>query len=76
MNNAQYVLFASDALEELGHASAVSCVSVQYRRMALLGDVVVPRVSAWERGWDVDLADDAGSTYALVRFEMRREETR
>ncbi|MBM6675230.1 acyl-[acyl-carrier-protein] thioesterase [Olsenella uli] len=76
VNNAQYVLFASDALAELGHAGAVSCVSVQYRRMALLGDVVVPRVSAWERGWDVDLADDAGSTYALVRFEMRREETR
>ena len=76
MNNAQYVLLASDAIEELGHAGAVSCVSVLYRRMALLGDVIVPHVSERPGGWDVSLTDDAGESYALVRFEMKQGETR
>ena len=76
MNNAQYVLLASDALEELGHAGTVSCVSALYRRMALLGDVIVPHVSERPGGWDVSLTDDAGEVYALVRFEMKQGETR
>lgn len=76
MNNAQYVLLASDAIKELGHAGAVSCVSVLYRRMALLGDVIVPHVSERPGGWDVSLTDDEGESYALVRFEMKQGETR
>lgn len=41
------------------------------RAQAHLGDVVTP--VAYERadGWDVDLTDEAGASYALVRFQER-----
>lgn len=74
MNNAQYVLLAHDALEELGCSQRPGCVSVLYRKMALLGDVVAPVVYQHEGGWDVDLTDGEGATYALVRFDARQEE--
>ena len=37
--------------------------------MALLGDVVCPRLHATEGGYIVDLADESGSSYAIVSFE-------
>ena len=69
-----YVLIAHDALEELGCSQHLGCVSVLYRKMALLGDVVAPVVYRHEGGWDVDLTDGEGATYALVRFDARQEE--
>lgn len=74
MNNAQYVLLAYDALEERGISERPSSVSALYRRMALLGDTVVPIIHRRPRGWDVDLANEEGATYALVRFEYQRED--
>lgn len=74
MNNAQYVLLAHDALEELGCSQRLGCVSVLYRKMALLGDVIAPIVYQREGEWDVDLTDGEGATYALVRFDARQEE--
>lgn len=69
VNNAQYVELACEVLEEAGHAlDAVACVEVAYRRMARLGDVVVPALHERGDGWDVDLADADGATYALVRL--------
>ena len=74
MNNAQYVLLAHDALEEVRDAERTACVSVVYKRMALLGDVVVPVVHERPNGCDVDLTSRSGDAYALVRFEYRQEE--
>lgn len=74
MNNAQYVLLAHDAMEELGVSGGLGSITVLYRRMALLGDVVTPVVHEGAHGCDVDLTDADGDTYALVRFELRREE--
>lgn len=69
VNNAQYVELACEVLEDAGHAlDAVMCVEVAYRRMARLGDVVVPALRERTDGWDVDLADVDGTTYALVRL--------
>lgn len=69
VNNAQYVRLALDALESLGHEAPLGRIQVQYRSMALLGDVVAARAFACEGGWDVVLADEAGSTYAIVRLQ-------
>lgn len=41
--------------------------------MARLGDVVTPLVYRCERGWDVDLTDSSGTTYAIVRFQQRED---
>lgn len=68
VNNANYVRFAVDALEELGISAPVGALQVQYRSMAFLGDVVRPLASPCEGGWDVQLTDGADTTYAVVRF--------
>lgn len=68
MNNAQYVLLALDALAELGHAGPVGSIEVLYRKMALLGDVIVPVVYRRNEGWDVELAGEDGAAYAILRL--------
>ena len=71
VNNAQYVLFAADALAELGLAAPTDILSVQYRNMARAGDTIVPEVHESEGGHTVALTDGGTTTYAVVRFQER-----
>lgn len=68
VNNAQYVLFAADALAQLGHRADLSRLVVQYRNMAFAGDTLVPRVYDDADGWVVTLTSPEGATYATVRL--------
>ncbi len=72
VNNAQYVLMAADALSELGITAPLSTLTVQYRSMARLADTVVPHVHAGDAAHTVELTDEAGNTYATVKFEERQ----
>lgn len=76
VNNARYVAFALEALESLGHAVPEPPLTLwaQYRAMAFLGDPVVPVAHPCDRGWDVDLTDGDGRTYALVRIQRRGDD--
>ena len=69
VNNAQYVMFALDALAELGHALDVHRIAVQYRTMAWLGDKIVPLVHVCEGGYTVELTNGEGATYAVVKLQ-------
>lgn len=69
VNNARYVRIATNALDALGIDVPLARIQVQYRTMALLDDVIVPQVHACEDGWDVDLTDRDGKTYAIVRLQ-------
>lgn len=71
VNNARYVRFAQVAIDSLGleMPAPPMRIQVQYRSMALLGDVVTPLVHPCDNGWDVDLRADDGTTYALVRLQ-------
>ena len=71
VNNAQYVLFAADALGELGLAAPTDILSVQYRNMARVGDTIVPEVHGSEGGHTVALTDGDKTTYAVVRFQAK-----
>ncbi len=71
VNNAQYVLFAEDALDGLGVRPRPATLSVRYCAQARLGDVVTPVAHARADGWDVSLNDAAGASFALVRFQER-----
>lgn len=70
-NNAQYIKFAVEALRDLGNEDAIAGISVQYKRMALLGDTVVPLVYECEDGHDVCLTDGGELTYAIVRLRTQ-----
>jgi acyl-ACP thioesterase len=73
VNNAQYVRMALGALDE---SVDVARLLVAYRRMALLGDVVVPRVHTEADGvLTIDLADPDGDTFAVVQLYPRTTST-
>ena len=77
VNNAQYLGMAANALAALGDeqgamsATDIERISIQYKRQALLGDTIVPRVHANGSVHTVDLADEAGDTFSVVRIEAR-----
>ena len=64
-------IMAIDALSELGRSVDLGRLTVQYRSMALLGDVILPRVHATENGSDIELVSQTGTAYAIVRMENR-----
>ena len=64
VNNAQYVGIALGAAPAL---PSLRRLDVQYCTAAKLGDVIYPRVHAIEGGYTVNLADESGTPYAVVR---------
>lgn len=66
MNNAVYVDKARNSIEE---DFKVKKISVQYKKAAVLSDVILPRITKDERSYFVNLADKNGDTYAIVKFE-------
>ena len=77
VNNAQYLGMATNALASLygrratDQASSIGRICVQYKRQALLGDVIVPHVHLRDNVCTVVLADEDGDTFAVVRIEQR-----
>lgn len=69
VNNAQYVRMAEAVVRAHDEGFEPRRVLVQYRRMALLGDVIVPRLHDTDQGHIVDLADADGTSFAIVSFE-------
>ncbi len=69
VNNAQYVLMAVGALRELGLDVPTDVLSIQYRSMALLGDVIQPFVHDCEGGHVVVLASPAGDVFATIKLQ-------
>lgn len=65
MNNSKYVLVAEEYLPE---DFRVGRLRVEYKRAAVLGDVLYPSVTADEDRVTVVLADKAGKIYAIVQF--------
>jgi len=65
MNNAKYVMVAEEYLPE---DFQVKEIRVEYKTAAVLGDVIVPRVSIAENEVTVVLVSEDGKAYATVAF--------
>ena len=65
MNNGKYVMVAEDYLPE---EFKVHEIRVEYKKAAVLGDVLYPRVTVEEKEVTVVLADEKGNIYATVLF--------
>jgi len=65
VNNAQYVQMALDAIER---KRVIGQLSVQYKRAATLGDTIVPCVHDAADGLVIDLADESGDSFAIVKL--------
>lgn len=65
MNNAKYVMVAEEYLPE---EYDVKEIRVEYKKAAVLGDVIVPCVALTEKEATVVLTDAYGAVYAVVQF--------
>ena len=65
MNNAKYVMVAEEYLPE---DFAVREMRVEYKKAAVLGDVIVPRLTMEDKKATIVLTDADGKTYATVLF--------
>ena len=75
VNNAQYVEIAREVLPE---GIKISELRVEYKKAAVLGDVMIPRVSREDDEFTVALCNGEGMPYAVVwlRAERRNGRTR
>lgn len=68
MNNSRYV---QTALQYLPEDFAVDEVRVEYRRAAVQGDILIPRVTLGDREAVVVLGAEVGKPYAVAEFLSR-----
>lgn len=63
VNNSKYVEIAREVLPD---GMEVSELRVEYKKAAVFGDAVYPRVSKTEEGYVVSLCDEQGAAYAVI----------
>ena len=71
VNNGQYVAFADRAIKQHDDGFVTRRINVQYKSMARLGDVIVPKLHEADDGYAVDLAAKDGATFAIVSMKRR-----
>lgn len=62
VNNAQYVEIAREVLPEL----RIGEIRVEYKKAAVLGDVMIPHISRNDEGYTVSLCEKEGSPHAII----------
>lgn len=65
VNNSKYVLIAREYLPE---SFKIGELRAEYRKAAVLGDVLYPRISRGEKQVTVSLENEEGKPYAIVEF--------
>lgn len=70
VNNAKYVEIAREMLPD---EEDIHELRVEYKKAAVLGDVIYPRITYAEDGTTVSLCDQQGSTYAAVWLRKTTE---
>ena len=66
MNNGKYILVAEEYLPE---QVFVCGLRAEYRKAAMLGDMLYPVVTMEEKQITVTLADEKGASYAIICFQ-------
>ncbi len=65
VNNGQYVVMAQAFLPE---TFTVSRLQVEYKKSALLGDVMIPQIYETSNSFGVSLVDEGGEAYTNIMF--------
>lgn len=71
VNNAQYVAIAKELLPE---PFMISQVRAEYKKAAVLGDVMYPKIGEIPEGYVVSLQDEKGTVYANIWLAEKRED--
>lgn len=70
VNNAQYVEIARELLPD---DSRVNELRVEYKKAAVMGDVIEPHISKTDEGYIVSLCDREGTNYAVIWLKQTAE---
>lgn len=70
VNNAKYVMIAEEYLPE---DREVREIRVEYKKAAVYGDVIIPRVTLTNQKLCVVMTDTAGKVYAIAEFIFEAE---
>ena len=70
VNNARYVEIARESLPQ---EISVKELRVEYKKAAVLGDYMIPRVSRTEEGYVTALYSDQGAPYAVVWLQKKKK---
>ena len=73
VNNARYIKMAEEYLPE---GFVIEEMQAEYKKAAMLHDVIVPRVAREDGRLTVALTDAGGSPYAVMVFQPKTKETR
>ncbi len=65
VNNGQYIKMAEEFLPEDFN---VSLLRVEYRKQALLGDIIYPMIARKDKTCTIVLSDDSGKPYTILEF--------
>ncbi len=65
VNNGQYVLLAAQYLPE---GFSIRKLRAEYKKSAILGDIIYPRAGKLKDGYAISLEDEAGRPYAVLEF--------
>lgn len=68
VNNGQYIKMAEEFLPD---TFIVKQMRVDYKKQAVLGDIIVPRVAIKEGCYTIELADEAKKPYAIIEFKEK-----
>ena len=67
VNNGQYVQMAGEYLPE---DFEIRQMRAEYKKSAVLNDVIYPRIGKCENGYTVVLGDETGRPYAVIEFKQ------
>lgn len=68
VNNAQYAQIAREVLPD---EFQIGELRIEYKRAAVLGDVITPRITRKEDGYTIALCDPNGSPHAVVWMKQK-----
>lgn len=70
VNNAKYVEIAREVLPD---DMEVTELRVEYKKAAVFGDAIYPRISRTEEGYTVSLCDGQGNAFAVIWLQGKTE---
>ena len=68
VNNCQYIQMAIDVVPECERAGQIQ---VEYKKSAVMGDIIYPKMAVEEQRKIVELCDAEGNPYAVVEFKEK-----
>lgn len=68
VNNGQYIKMAEEYLPE---DVIVTAMRVEYRRQAVLGDIIIPSISIQDKKYVIVLSNKDGLPYAITEFQIQ-----